>query len=75
MTEIEPQGTHHFVLTTEKAQPDGTTAVFTWSGHLTPPAAATRYDVYVWLTAQHEARQPLIAGGHTTFFSLERNQL
>lgn len=66
----ETQGTHHFILT--RAADGG--AMATLEGHVTP-GTATRGDVYRRLIAEYERVYPRLAGGVTTFFSLELDEL
>ncbi|MFJ8211855.1 hypothetical protein [Streptomyces sp. NPDC096033] len=70
-TQAAPQGSHMWVLTLGMPGGAQTTAGGTW----TPPAGATRYDVFVALRNHVVARHPQMASANCVFFSLEPNQL
>ncbi|MFG3001299.1 hypothetical protein [Streptomyces sp. NPDC048340] len=65
------QGSHMWVLTLEMPGRGMTTQYGTW----TPPASATRLDVFVTLRGHIVAQHPEMASANTVFFSLEPNQL
>lgn len=66
-----PQGSHQWILTLELPGRCTTTQYGTW----TPPAGATRQDVFVALREHIVAERPELSRANTVFFSLERNQL
>ncbi|MFE2548560.1 hypothetical protein ACFXGI_08435 [Streptomyces sp. NPDC059355] len=70
-TQATSQGSHAWVLTLELPGREMTTQYGTW----TPPAGATRHDVFVALKEHLVAQQPQMASANTIFFSLEPNQL
>ncbi|MFJ8161178.1 hypothetical protein ACIRBY_09605 [Streptomyces sp. NPDC096136] len=65
------QGSHMWVLTLEMPGRGMSTQYGTW----TPPAGATRYDVFIVLRDHIVAQQPQMASANCVFFSLEPNQL
>ncbi|GLW00303.1 hypothetical protein [Streptomyces lavendulae] len=65
------QGSHHWILT---LQIPGEVTV-TDSGTWTPPAGATRYDVFAAIRTYVIAQHPPLSRANTLFFSLEPNQL
>ncbi|GAA5615648.1 hypothetical protein CP981_17540 [Streptomyces platensis] len=67
----QQQGTHQWVITLEKpGRVSGS-----WYGAYTPPAGATRHDVFTVLKSGIEAENPELAGATVIFFALEPNQL
>lgn len=70
-TQNASQGSHMWVLTLEMPGRGMSTQYGTW----TPPAGATRYDVFVALRGHIVAQLPEMASANTVFFSLEPNKL
>ncbi|MEV7170775.1 hypothetical protein AB0O18_13890 [Streptomyces sp. NPDC093224] len=66
-----PQGSHMWVLTLEKPGRGMTTA----HGTVTPPAGATRHDVFRRLLDYVVAENPRMSSGNCVFFTLESNRL
>lgn len=69
--QTQPQGTHHYVLTLEKA--GQFTATF--SGTCTPRPGSTRHDAYTELLASIRQQDPRMNGAAVMFWSLEPNQI
>ncbi|WP_405543489.1 hypothetical protein OG590_10030 [Streptomyces goshikiensis] len=65
------QGSHMWVMTLEVPGRGMTTQYGTW----TPPAGATRYDVFAALRGHIVAEHPEMASANCVFFSLEPNRL
>ncbi|WP_329101953.1 hypothetical protein [Streptomyces sp. NBC_01439] len=65
------QGSHMWVLTLEIPGRGMSTQYGTW----TPPADATRYDVFVALRGHLVTQHPEMGSANTVFFSLEPNRL
>ncbi|MEU2827180.1 hypothetical protein ABZ667_00690 [Streptomyces lavendulae] len=70
-TQTASQGSHMWVLTLEMPGRGMTTQYGTW----TPPAGASRFDVFVALRGHIVAQHPEMASANTVFFALEPNQL
>ncbi|MFF4011451.1 hypothetical protein [Streptomyces sp. NPDC001717] len=70
-TQAAEQGSHMWVMTLEKPGRGMTTQYGTW----TPPAGATRHDVFAALRGHIVAEHPEMASANTIFFSLEPNRL
>ena len=70
------QGTHHYLLTLQKPMHgSGGFMVNTFTGHCSPPAGMSRFDVYQRLFADVVGHSPELAGASTLFFDLQPNQL
>lgn len=65
------QGSHFYVLTVEKQG----LASATCSGSYTPPAGATRLDVFNTVYAELTSSAPTLQRANVVFFSLEPNQV
>ncbi|MFI8446321.1 MULTISPECIES: hypothetical protein [Streptomyces] len=65
------QGSHMWVLTLEKPGRGMTTA----HGTVTPPADATRFDVFRTLLDYVVSQNPQMSSGNCVFFTLEPNRL
>ncbi|MFD9617853.1 hypothetical protein ACFWB2_11315 [Streptomyces virginiae] len=70
-TPAATQGSHMWVMTLEIPGREMTTQYGTW----TPPADATRYDVFTALRDHIAAQQPEMKSANCVFFSLEPNRL
>lgn len=68
------QGSHHFILTTQRPSPSGF-RINTLHGTFTPAPESTRKDAYEQVRAEHDRLYPHMAGGTVLFFAFERNQL
>jgi hypothetical protein len=66
-----PQGSHFFLMTLEVPG----YASFTTDGTFTPPAGATRQDVYTHLRDYVTEDKPDMRGANVTYFLLEPNHL
>lgn len=73
-TALQPQGTHHFVITLQRVV-NGGFAMATFANHITPAQGATRNDVYRQILQDIASRNPELADANVVFFSLEPNQL
>ncbi|MDW6061352.1 hypothetical protein SAZ11_29390 [Streptomyces sp. FXJ1.4098] len=71
----QQQGTHHFILTLQI--PDGSSGFMTatFNNTLTPPADATRADIYEALRGEIAQAHPNLKRANVLFFSLEPNRL
>ncbi|MGW8558142.1 hypothetical protein [Streptomyces tubercidicus] len=70
-TQQAQQGTHHWVMTVELPG----RAMQTHFSTYTPPAGATRHDVFLAIKNDIARQSPEMARAVVVFFSLERNQL
>ncbi|MFF0725180.1 hypothetical protein [Streptomyces sp. NPDC004134] len=69
---IEPaQGSHHWVITLEIPG----RLISTYGGTYTPPAGATRSDVYQAIRSDIARQKPELEGANVMFFALESNRL
>lgn len=67
-------GTHHFVITLQRPTGGGFHTA-TWAGSTTPPAGATRTDVYRGILAEIAQHNPEFARPNVMFFALEPDEL
>ncbi|WP_371529541.1 hypothetical protein OG302_29485 [Streptomyces sp. NBC_01283] len=70
-TAIQPQGSHHWVVTLEI--PGRLTS--TQSSTFTPPQGWTRRDAFAAIRDELARDNPDLARANVTFFALEPNQL
>ncbi|MEU4798666.1 hypothetical protein [Streptomyces sp. NPDC023327] len=70
-TAIQPQGSHHWVMTLEI--PGRLTS--TRSATFTPPQSWTRMDAFVAIKKELARSNPELAHANVMFFALESNQL
>ncbi|MFG2861573.1 hypothetical protein [Streptomyces sioyaensis] len=68
---VQQQGTHHWVITVELPG----RAMETLYGTFTPPAGATRHDVFLAIKNDIAQQSPEMARANVVFFALEPNQL
>ncbi|MEU5543573.1 hypothetical protein AB0G85_14430 [Streptomyces sioyaensis] len=68
---VQPQGSHHWVMTVELPGRAMNTLYGTW----TPPQGATRHDVFMAIKTDITQQSPEMARANVIFFSLEPNQL
>ncbi|GAA5615821.1 hypothetical protein CP981_11205 [Streptomyces platensis] len=68
---VQQQGTHHWVITVELPG----RAMQTLYGTYTPPAGATRHDVFLAIKNDLAQQSPEMARANVVFFALELNQL
>ncbi|MEU1312186.1 hypothetical protein ABZ419_25270 [Streptomyces cinnamoneus] len=67
----QQQGSHHWVMTVELPGHMTYSTYGTW----TPPAGATRHDVFMAIKEQISKNNPELASANVMFFALEPNQL
>lgn len=68
---VSQQGTHHWVMTVELPG----RAMQTLYSTYTPPAGATRQDVFLAIKGDIARQSPEMAHANVVFFALEPNQL
>ncbi|WP_407552735.1 hypothetical protein QOM21_22775 [Streptomyces sp. Pv4-95] len=68
---VQQQGTHQWVITVELPG----RAMETFYGTYTPPAGATRHDVFLGIKGDIALKSPDMARANVVFFALEPNQL
>ncbi|MGW9079677.1 hypothetical protein [Streptomyces kronopolitis] len=68
---VSQQGTHHWVISLELPG----RAMGTRYGTFTPPAGATRQDVFLAIKNDIARQSPEMAHANVVFFALEPNQL
>ncbi|GGR40841.1 hypothetical protein [Streptomyces netropsis] len=67
----QTQGSHHWIITLELPGRLTSSLYGTW----TPPAGATRHDVFTAIKNHITSANPDLTGANTMFFALEPNQL
>ncbi|MCF3119287.1 hypothetical protein IPZ68_06130 [Streptomyces arenae] len=70
-TAVQPQGSHHWVMTLEI--PGRLTS--TQSNTFTPPQGWTRMDAFTAIKNELARSNPDLAHANVTFFALEPNQI
>jgi hypothetical protein len=68
---VQQQGSHHWVMTVELPGLQTYSAYGTW----TPPAGATRHDVFMAIKKKIATEHPELATANVMYFALEPNQL
>ncbi|ARZ68739.1 hypothetical protein SMD11_3095 [Streptomyces albireticuli] len=68
---VQPQGSYHWIMTVELPGRMAKTLYGTWS----PPAGASRHDVFMAIKQEMAADDPELGRANVMFFALEPNQL